>query len=146
MKLKNLILQRYRSQVVRQFGNAKLIRRPNGHHGLVGGTDADRADAFEWSSLFAHEIVFTHFHREDHARSRPRKPWFAPRLQPVRCLVPPALRCLAAFGFLCHDARRWHDTIPEAVLTWTCPRPNSPGKACVRQPRFSPTFVPIKVC
>jgi hypothetical protein len=27
--------------------------------------------------------VFTHFHREDHARTRPRKPWFAPRLQPV---------------------------------------------------------------
>jgi hypothetical protein len=50
---------------------------------LIGGTDADRANAFEWSSLFAHEIVFTHFHREDHARSRPRKPWFAPRLQPA---------------------------------------------------------------
>jgi len=47
------------------------------------GTDADRANAFEWSSLFAHEIVFTHFHREDHARSRPRNPWFAPRLQPA---------------------------------------------------------------
>ena len=72
-----------RHALVRQFGNAKLIRQPNGQHELVGGTDADRADAFEWSSLFAHEIVFTHFHREDHARSRPRKPWFAPRLQPV---------------------------------------------------------------
>ena len=83
MKLKNIIPQRYRSQVVRQFGDAKLIRQPNGQHELVGGTDADRADAFEWSSLFAHEIVFTHFHREDHARSRPRKPWFAPRLQSV---------------------------------------------------------------
>ena len=83
MKLKNIIQQRYRSQVVRQFGNAKLIRRPNAQHELVGGTDADRANAFEWSSLFAHEIVFTHFHREDHARSRPRKPWFAPRLQPA---------------------------------------------------------------
>ncbi len=83
MKLKNLIPQRYRSQVVRQFGDAKLIRRPNGQHELVGGTDADRAEAFEWSSLFAHEIVFTHFHREDHARTRPRKPWFASRLQPA---------------------------------------------------------------
>jgi hypothetical protein len=81
MKLKNIIPQRYRRQVVRQFGNAQLIRQANGQHELVGGTDADRADAFEWSSLFAHEIVFTHFHREEHGRRRPCKPWFAPRLQ-----------------------------------------------------------------
>ena len=53
MKLKNVIPQRYRRQVVRQFGDAKLIRQPNGQHELVGGTDTDRADAFEWSSLFA---------------------------------------------------------------------------------------------
>ena len=72
MKLQNLVPKRYRKQVVRQFGDAKLVRLPNGQHELVGGTDADRADAFEWSSLFAHEIVFTHFHREDHARTRPR--------------------------------------------------------------------------
>jgi hypothetical protein len=72
MKLKNIIPQRYRSQVIRRFGNAKLLRRPNGQHELIGGTDADRADAFEWSSLFAHEIVFTHFHREDRARRRPQ--------------------------------------------------------------------------
>ena len=83
MKLKNIIPQRYRSHVVRQFGDAKLIRQPNGQHELVGGTDNDRVNAFEWSSLFAHEIVFTHFHREDHVRTRPRKLWFAPRLKPV---------------------------------------------------------------
>ena len=82
MKLKNIIPQRHRSQVVHQFGSAKLIRQPNGQHEQLGGTGADRADAFEWSSLFAHEIVFTHFHREDHARNRPRKPWFGPGLQP----------------------------------------------------------------
>ena len=83
MKLKNIIPQRYRNPVVRQFGAAKLIRQPNGQQKLVGGTDADRANAFEWSSLFAHEIVFTHFHREDHARNRPLKPWFSARLQPA---------------------------------------------------------------
>jgi hypothetical protein len=83
MKLKNIIPQRYRSQVVRQFGDANLIRRPNGQHDLVGGTAADCLDAFEWSSIFADEIVFTHFHREDHSRSGPRKPWFAPQLQAV---------------------------------------------------------------
>jgi len=64
MKLKNLIPQRFRTRVIRQFGQARLIRLPNGQHELIGGTDADRAAAFEWSSLFAHEIVFTHFHRE----------------------------------------------------------------------------------
>jgi hypothetical protein len=83
MKLKNIIPQRFRNRLVRQFGQAKLIRLPTGQHELIGGTDADRAAAFEWSSLFAHEIVFTHFHRVDQARSRPRKPWFAPRLQSV---------------------------------------------------------------
>jgi hypothetical protein len=83
MKLKNIIPKRYRSQVIPQFGAAKLVRLPNGQHELVGGTDADRSSAFEWVSLCAHEIVFTHVHREDHARSRPRKPWFAPQLQPA---------------------------------------------------------------
>jgi hypothetical protein len=83
MKLKNIIPQRFRSRLVRQFGQAKLVRLPNGQHELIGGTDADRVAAYEWSSLFAHEIVFTHFHREEPARSRPRKSWFAPRLQPA---------------------------------------------------------------
>ena len=83
MNLKNIIPLRFRSRLVRQFGEARLIRRPNGQHELVGGTDADRAAAFEWSSLFAHEIVFTHFHRENKVRSRPRKAWFAPRPQPA---------------------------------------------------------------
>jgi hypothetical protein len=31
------------------------------------------------SSLFAHEIVFTHFHREDHARSQSRQSHFKMR-------------------------------------------------------------------
>jgi hypothetical protein len=59
MKLKNIIPQRYHSQVVRQFGNAKLIRQPNGQHELVGGTVDDHAAAREWCSLFHHELVFT---------------------------------------------------------------------------------------
>ena len=83
MKLKNIIPQRFLKQEIRQFGQARLIKLPNGEHELIGGSDVDRAAAFEWVSLFAHEIVFTHFYREDHARSRPRKPWFAPRLQPA---------------------------------------------------------------
>jgi hypothetical protein len=75
MKLKfrliNLVPQRLASRVVQQFGQARLIRRPNGEHELIGGTRADRTAAFEWVSLFAHEIVFTHFHRESKPKARP---------------------------------------------------------------------------
>ena len=79
MKLKNLIPLRYRTKLVRQFGGAKLVKLPNGQHELIGGTDADRTAAFEWTSLFAHEIVFTHFHQA--APSPKRNPLFSPRLQ-----------------------------------------------------------------
>ena len=83
MKLKNLIPLRYRTRLIRQFGQAKLVRLPNGQHELIGGSDADRSDAFEWVSLFAHEIVFTHYHREAEGRCRSRQPIFTPRLQPA---------------------------------------------------------------
>jgi hypothetical protein len=83
MKIKNLIPQRYRKQLIRQFGEARLVKLPNGQHELIGGSDSDRAAAFEWVSLFAHEIVFTHFHREADVRCRSRKPLFRPRLQPA---------------------------------------------------------------
>ncbi|MEI7807593.1 MAG: hypothetical protein WCJ07_03805 [Verrucomicrobiota bacterium] len=83
MKLKNLIPQRRRQQLVQQFGRAKLVKLPNGQHELLGGTDDDRAAAFEWSTLFAHEIVFTHFHREAQSPYRTRKPLLASRLQPA---------------------------------------------------------------
>ena len=79
MKLNNLIPKRYRNSVIQQFGGAKLIRKPNGQHELIGGTDTDRTAAFEWTSLFAHEIVFTHFHQA--APSPKRNPLFSPRLQ-----------------------------------------------------------------
>ena len=83
MKLKNLIPQRHRCHLVRQFGEASLVRLPNGQHELIGGTNADRTAAFEWTSLFAHEIVFTHFHRVAQTPCRTRRPLFASRLQPV---------------------------------------------------------------
>jgi hypothetical protein len=83
MKLNNLIPQRHRKQLIRQFGQAKLVKLPNGQHELLGGSDADRTAAFEWISLFAHEIVFTHFHREPKTHCRSRKPLFPSRLQPA---------------------------------------------------------------
>ena len=79
MKLKNLIPLRYRTKIIQQFGQAKLVKLPNGQHELIGGTDQDRTAAFEWASLFAHEIVFTHYLREEPAR----KTLYFPRLQPV---------------------------------------------------------------
>jgi len=79
MKLKNLIPLRYRTTLIRQFGQAKLVKLPNGQHELIGGTDQDRTAAFEWASLFAHEIVFTHYLREE-----PELKFTAfPRFQPV---------------------------------------------------------------
>jgi hypothetical protein len=50
-----------RDQVIQQFGSAALIRHGNGKHDLVGGSNADRMEAAEWVSLFAHEIVFQRF-------------------------------------------------------------------------------------
>jgi len=83
MKLKIIIPFRRASQVIQQFGRAKLIKLANGQHELIGGTDADRASAFEWASLIAHEIVFTHYYREAAPPNRARKRLFPSRLQPM---------------------------------------------------------------
>lgn len=79
MKLKHLFTQRQRGRIVRQFGQAKLIRFARGEHELVGGSEADRAAAFEWASLFAHEIVFTHFHGSPVMPCRSRNKLFPAR-------------------------------------------------------------------
>jgi len=44
--------------LITMFGNARLVKRLNGKFELLGGTDADRADAKEWCPLFLHEAVF----------------------------------------------------------------------------------------
>jgi hypothetical protein len=61
MKLNHIVPQHFNGRLIHQFGDAKLVRHRNGQHELLGGTAADRTAAFEWASLFAHEIVFTHF-------------------------------------------------------------------------------------
>lgn len=63
MKLDHIFTQRTNRRVIQQFGGAKLIKHRNGEHELIGGSNADRATAFEWVSLFAHEIVFSDFCR-----------------------------------------------------------------------------------
>ena len=45
--------------VIRKFGEARLLKHANGQHELIGGSVADIADANDWVSLFAHEIVIT---------------------------------------------------------------------------------------
>ena len=69
--------------MIRQFGQAKLIKLVNGQHELIGGTEADRAAAFEWASLVAHEVVFSHYYREAPSPDRGRKCVLPLRLQPV---------------------------------------------------------------
>jgi hypothetical protein len=46
-------------QVIATFGVARLVRKPDGGHELIGGTPDDHATAREWCSIFAHEVVFT---------------------------------------------------------------------------------------
>ena len=48
-----------KAKIICRFGSAWLIRRANGRHELIGGTDNDFTAAKEWASLFAHEIVFS---------------------------------------------------------------------------------------
>ena len=48
----------HRHALVARFGPARLIRKPDGRHELIGGTADHRATAREWCSLFAPEIVF----------------------------------------------------------------------------------------
>jgi hypothetical protein len=60
MKIKNIgkrIVNK--AKVIMCFGNAWLIRRANGRHELIGGTESDFTAAKEWTSLFAHEITFS---------------------------------------------------------------------------------------
>lgn len=82
-KMKNLLRLSYPIHLVQQFGQAKLIKLANGQHELIGGSAADLADAFQWASLFAHELVFTHYHREMAVCCRSRESLSAPRFQPV---------------------------------------------------------------
>jgi hypothetical protein len=45
--------------LIAAFGTARLVRKSNGRHELIGGSADDHAAAREWCSLFAHEVVFT---------------------------------------------------------------------------------------
>ena len=51
-------------KLIAAFGTARLVKKSDGRHELIGGTADDHAAAREWCSLFAHEVVF---------RSAPRR-------------------------------------------------------------------------
>lgn len=44
-------------EVIARFGEAALIRQPDGKWQLKGGSHDDRSTAKEWISLFVHEVV-----------------------------------------------------------------------------------------
>jgi hypothetical protein len=46
-------------EIVAVFGQARLVRRIDGRHELIGGSQADHFAAREWCSLFQHELVFS---------------------------------------------------------------------------------------
>jgi hypothetical protein len=39
------------------FGSGALVKTPSGRYEFQGGSPADRAEAIEWVSMFAHEII-----------------------------------------------------------------------------------------
>jgi|HubBroStandDraft_4_1064222.scaffolds.fasta_scaffold559111_2 hypothetical protein len=45
------------AEVIARFGNAILVRQPDGSWQLKGGSMEDRLSAREWISLFLHEAV-----------------------------------------------------------------------------------------
>jgi len=59
MKLKQALPELIESDsaIIASFGNARLIKTPEGPCELVGGSQEDRALAGEWISLFMHELV-----------------------------------------------------------------------------------------
>ena len=44
-------------EIMARFGEARLIKKLTGKIELVGGTEADRAAAREWISMFLHEAA-----------------------------------------------------------------------------------------
>ena len=66
MKLKNSYwLGQTEGETIATFGAASLVKKLGGKIELIEGTARDHADAREWCSLFAPEVVFTSEPRQD---------------------------------------------------------------------------------
>ena len=60
MKINQLLqFTRNETELIATFGDARLVRKLDGRHELIGGTPDDLTAAREWCSLFAHELVFS---------------------------------------------------------------------------------------
>jgi hypothetical protein len=59
MQLNHRLNNHGTGRLIRKFGEANLLKHANGKHELIGGSAADIADANDWVSLFAHEIVLS---------------------------------------------------------------------------------------
>jgi len=46
------------TELIAQFGQARLVRTLDGRYELQGGSPDDHAEAREWVSLFLHEAFF----------------------------------------------------------------------------------------
>lgn len=87
MKLNHRLNNDNPGRIVRNFGEAKLIKHSDGKHELIGGTAADIADANDWVSLFAHEVVLTRSGENPGARREQQPKGLVFRFQP-RLAVP----------------------------------------------------------
>lgn len=60
MKIKNsFCFGQATGEILASFGTARLVKKRDGRHELIGGTADDHAVAREWCSLFLHEAVFS---------------------------------------------------------------------------------------
>jgi len=46
-----------KGRLIARFGGASLIKQPDGHYELLGGTPGDHTEAKEWVSLFMQEAA-----------------------------------------------------------------------------------------
>ena len=53
------LLAEFKSEgnVIATFGRATLVKTPEGKYELRGGSKEDRLTAYEWISLFMHQVV-----------------------------------------------------------------------------------------
>ena len=72
MKRNHRISNQQPGRIVQKFGEARLFRRWDGKHELVGGTADDIATANDWASLVAHEVVFSHPNRKGRGVAAPK--------------------------------------------------------------------------
>ena len=87
MKLKNSTwLGLAPAETIARFGPARLVRKLDGRHELIGGTPAEHSAACEWCSLFAPEVVFAASARQEKLAWPPRMPSPNKFLRAVRAL------------------------------------------------------------